>query len=157
MPIFCFRQMYRQNITLVELLAPAIHAMGYEMLGIEHLPSGQGSLLRVYIDSETGISLDDCARVSEQVTGVLDVNDPIQGPYNLEVSSPGFDRPLFTLEQFQRFMGHQVCLHLREKIAGRRKISGEIKAVNNEGIEVSDAGVDYKIPETVIEKAKLIA
>jgi ribosome maturation factor RimP len=148
--------MYRQNITLVELLAPAIQAMGYEMLGIEHSPRGQGSLLRIYIDSEAGISLDDCKRVSEQVTGVLDVNDPIRGSYNLEVSSPGFDRPLFTLEQFQRFMGHQVCLHLREKIAGRRKISGEIKAVNDEGIEVNDAGIDYKIPETVIDKARLI-
>jgi len=148
--------MYHQNPVLVELLEPLIQALGYEMLGIEHSPGGQGSLLRIYIDSEAGIKLADCERVSEQVTGVLDVNDPIRGSYHLEISSPGFDRPLFTLEHFRRFIGHRVRLKLREKIAGRRRISGEITGVGQDGVEVKIDGMNCLIPADVIEKARLI-
>ncbi len=97
--------MYKQNQVLVELLQPVVSAMGYEMLGIEQIPQGRDSLVRVYIDSETGISLDDCERVSDQVTGVLDVEDPVKGSYRLEITSPGLDRPLFTLEQCRRYLG----------------------------------------------------
>ena len=148
--------MYRQNITLVNLLAPVIQAMGYEMLGIEHIPNGGRSLLRIYIDNEAGIGLEDCSRVSKQVTGVLDVNDPIQGPYDLEVSSPGLNRLLFTLEQFRRFIGSRVRINLREKIAGRRNISGEIIAVDDDHVEVRDAENNFQIPLEVIDKARLI-
>ncbi len=157
MPTFCFRQMYRQNITLLNLLAPVVESMGYEMLGIEHFPRGQGSLLRIYIDSEAGIGIDDCVRASEQIIGILDVNDPIQGSYDLEVSSPGLDRPLFTLEHFRRFMGQQVKINLREKIEGRRNITGEIQSVNEECVLVKAPGLDYLVPEDLINKARLIA
>ncbi len=155
-PTFCFSHMYRQNPVLVALLEPVIQALGYEMLGIEHSPGGQGSLLRIYIDSEAGIKLEDCERVSEQVTGILDVKDPIRGSYHLEISSPGFDRPLFTLEHFRRFIGHRARMKLREKIAGRRRISGEITAVNQDSVEVKVEGMNYPIPADVIEKARLI-
>ncbi|MBM2829896.1 MAG: ribosome maturation factor RimP [Gammaproteobacteria bacterium] len=148
--------MYQQNPVLVRLLEPVVHALGYEMLGIEHSPGGRGSLLRIYIDSESGIKLEDCERVSEQVTGILDVNDPVRGSYRLEISSPGFDRPLFTLDHFRRFIGHQARLRLNEKIAGRRKISGEIMAVNQENVELKFEGTNYQIPADIIEKARLI-
>ena len=148
--------MYRQNTVLHELLGPVVHAMGYELLGIEQLARGHNTLLRLYIDSEAGIGLEDCARVSNQVAGVLDVNDPIKGSYNLEVSSPGFDRPLFTLDHFRRFAGHTVRLNLHDKIAGRRKITGEIIAVSDDGVEVNMDGEVYQVAAENIDKARLV-
>ena len=156
-PIFCFRRMYRQNKHLVELIEPVIQALGCEMLGIEHLTRGHESLLRIYIDNDTGINLDDCERVSHQVTGLLDVHDPIKGAYILEVSSPGFDRPLFTLEHFRRFIGHAVRVQLHEKTAGHRKLAGMIKAVHNDSIEVNVEGADYLVKADNIDKARLVA
>jgi len=143
-------------MTLVKLLDPVVKAMGYEMLGIEHIPNGKRSALRIYIDNEQGIKLEDCSRVSQQIAGVLDVNDPIQGTYDLEVSSPGLDRPLFTVEHFRRFIGVEVKLNLREKIAGRRKLVGEISAVSDERVDVIDTGINYQIPVDVIDKARLV-
>ena len=148
--------MYRQNTVLVALLAPVVHALGYEMLGIEHATKGADSLLRIYIDSEAGIRLEDCARVSEQITGILDVNDPIHGSYRLEISSPGFDRPLFTLEHFRRFIGHVVRLNLRDKIAGHRKIIGEVTGVSETGVEINMEGTVYQITADNIDKARLV-
>jgi len=156
-PIFCFRRMYRQNKHLVELIEPVIQALGYELLGIEHLTRGHESLLRIYIDNDAGIKLDDCERVSHQVTGLLDVHDPIKGAYNLEVSSPGFDRPLFTLEHFRRFIGHQVRMQLHEKTDDRRKLAGMIKAVHDDSIEVNVEGTDYLVKADNIDKARLVA
>jgi len=143
-------------MTLVKLLDPVVKAMGYEMLGIEHIPNGKRSSLRIYIDNEQGIKLEDCSRVSQQIAGVLDVNDPIQGTYDLEVSSPGLDRPLFTVEHFRRFIGVEVKLNLREKIAGRRRLVGEISAVSDERVDVIDTGINYQIPVDVIDKARLV-
>lgn len=157
MPTFCFRQMYRQNMTLLKLLNPVVQAMGYELLGTEHITNGKASTLRIYIDSERGINLDDCSRVSQQVEGVLDVNDPIRGRYNLEVSSPGLDRPLFTLEHFQRFIGATVKIKLREKLADKRNFVGQIIEVEDGIINIKDtAGSNYKIPADVIDRAHLV-
>lgn len=148
--------MYRQNTVLIELLEPVVHALGYELLGIEQLSRGRDTLLRLYIDNETGIGLSDCARVSDQVAGVLDVNDPIKGSYHLEVSSPGFDRPLFTLAHFRRFTGHMVRLNLHDKIAGRRKITGEITSVSENSVEINMGGDIYQVTEENIDKARLV-
>lgn len=148
--------MYRQNTVLNEMLEPVICSLGYELLGIEQLVRGKGTLLRIYIDSETGINLDDCARVSEHVTGILDVNDPIKGSYDLEISSPGFDRPLFTLEHFRRFVGQKVRLQLHQKMSGRRKIVGEIIAINDDSVEISMEGSVYRVAADNIEKARLV-
>lgn len=155
-PTFCFRHMYRQNTVLVELLAPVVRALGYELLGIEQTSSGRYSLLRIYIDNETGIRLEDCERVSEQVNGILDVNDPIKGAYNLEISSPGFDRPLFTLEHFRRFIGQVARLTLQQKVAGHRKITGVITAVNDDSIEISMDDELYTVATGNIDKARLV-
>jgi len=82
------------------LLEPTVEALGYELWGLEYLSQGRHSTLRLYIESEQGISIDDCAAVSEQVSSVLDVEDPITGEYTLEVSSPGMDRLLFKPDQY---------------------------------------------------------
>ena len=141
---------------MIELLEPVITALGYEMLGIEYFKQKDGSLLRLYIDSDAGITLDDCTRVNHQVIGVLDVHDPIKERYHLEISSPGLDRPLFTLKQFQRFLGQQVKIKLREKIDERRKFTGVIKAIEETAVLVSEEGIDYLIPADVIDSAHLV-
>jgi len=148
--------MHRQHSELIELLEPVVTALGYEMLGIEYFKQKGGSLLRLYIDSDAGITLDDCARVNQQVIGVLDVHDPIKEMYNLEISSPGLDRPLFTLKQFQRYLGQEVKIKLREKINERRKITGVIKAIEETAVLVNEKGVDYSIPADVIDSAHLV-
>ncbi|MEE9161071.1 MAG: ribosome maturation factor RimP [Gammaproteobacteria bacterium] len=148
--------MHRQHSELIELLEPVITALGYEMLGIEYFKQKDGSLLRLYIDSDAGITLDDCTRVNHQVIGVLDVHDPIKERYHLEISSPGLDRPLFTLKQFQRFLGQQVKIKLREKIDERRKFTGVIKAIEETAVLVSEEGIDYLIPADVIDSAHLV-
>ena len=148
--------MHRQHSELIELLEPVITALGYEMLGIEYFKQKDGSLLRLYIDSDAGITIDDCTRVNHQVIGVLDVHDPIKERYHLEISSPGLDRPLFTLKQFQRFLGQQVKIKLREKIDERRKFTGVIKAIEETAVLVSEEGIDYLIPADVIDSAHLV-
>ena len=155
-PLFVFSLMYRQNQKLVGLLEPVVTALGYEMLGVEHHPRGHRSLLRIYIDNKAGISIDDCARVSEQLNGVLDVEDPVRGAYDLEVSSPGLDRPLFILEHFRRFTGHRVQVQLYEKLDGRKRYQGEIMAVNDNQISIHEEGIEYSIPVDSIERARLV-
>lgn len=155
-PIFCFKQMYRQNTDLLEMIEPVVNALGYDLLGIEQLGRGRKTLLRLYIDNINGISLDDCERVSVQVTGILDINDPIRGAYDLEISSPGFDRPLFTLEHFRRFIGHTAQIQLHQKMAGRRKFVGEITAVNTDNVEITMDGLVYQVDADNIERARLV-
>ena len=155
-PIFCLRSMYRQNQSLAELLAPAVAALGYELWGVEHLARGRKSLLRIYIDSDDGISLRDCELVSRQVAGVLDVEDPIRGTYDLEVSSPGLDRPLFTVEQFRRFIGEAVRIRLKAKLEGRRQLAGRLESVSDEDIEVQENSRRYLVPVDMIDRARLI-
>ena len=87
------------------IVEPVVTSLGYELVGVEFLMQGHSGLLRVYIDDEDGIQVNDCQRVSHQLSGVLDVEDVIKGKYQLEVSSPGLDRPLFTAEHFERFQG----------------------------------------------------
>lgn len=129
--------MYRQNQSLVDLLSPVIRAMGYEMLGLEHHSGRKTSLLRIYIDKENGIGLDDCTRVNRQVEALLDVHEPLAGSYQLEVSSPGLDRPLFTLAQFARFIDHRVQVRTREYIDGRHNFTGRITAVEDGAVRLA--------------------
>lgn len=107
-----------------QLLAPSITALGFEMWGVLLLSQGRHSVLRVFIDSPDGITVDDCATVSRQLSAVLDVEDPIRGDYTLEVSSPGLDRPLFTPAQVERYCGQTVSVRLRQMVSGRRKFQG---------------------------------
>jgi ribosome maturation factor RimP len=141
---------------LVDLIEPIVEGLGYECVGIEYNPHPQHGLLRIYIDSENGILVDDCSKVSHQVSGVLDVEDPIQGNYQLEVSSPGEDRPLFKLGQFQHFTGSTVTVNLFSAVEKRKKITGRIQCVEDEIIVLEEEEQLFKIPFQAISKARLV-
>jgi ribosome maturation factor RimP len=111
---------------LIQLLSPTIDDMGYELWGCEYLSQGKHSLLRIYIDKSDGIGIEDCQAVSKQVSALLDVEDPIPGNYSLEISSPGNPRPLFSLSQYQRYIGHAVQVKTFKPVNGKRKLLGTI-------------------------------
>ena len=141
---------------LTDLFAPVVEAMGYELVGVEYLNRGRGSLLRVYIDQQEGITLDDCSRVSHQISGILDVEDPIEENYSLEVSSPGLDRPLFGRRDFERFIGNRVTLKLRTKISGQRRFVGKLLGMEQEEILLAVGDETLRLPLDQIDKAKLV-
>lgn len=141
---------------LVNLIEPIVTGLGYECVGIEYNPHPQHGLLRVYIDKENGILVDDCSKVSHQVSGVLDVEDPIQGNYHLEVSSPGANRPLFKVTQFEQFIGKTVTVNLFTAINARRKITGVIQKVARDIVFLSEAEHVFEVPFAAISKARLV-
>ena len=149
--------MYIQNQKLLDLLGPEVASMGFELLGIELVKNRYSSLLRVYIDNFEGIKIDDCAVVSQQIAGLLDVHDPVNGKYNLEVSSPGLNRPLFSDEQLKKQIGQNVVIRLREKYKGKRKIVGVIREVTEYDIVIKYNENDENIPLDLIYKANLEA
>ncbi|BBL58153.1 ribosome maturation factor RimP [Methylomonas koyamae] len=140
---------------LVDLIEPIVEGLGYECVGIEYNPHPSHGMLRVYIDSEQGILLDDCSKVSHQLSGMLDVEDPIPGEYQLEVSSPGADRPFFKPSQFQRFVGSKVNISLFKPIDKRRKLSGEIKSVDGEAVVIQEGEKLFSVPFQAMSKARL--
>lgn len=144
------------SIDLEQLLEPSVRAMGCELLGIEYRPHVHGGLLRLYIDKPGGVLVDDCERVSHQVSGLLDVEDVIPGQYTLEVSSPGLDRPLFKLDQYPGHIGAQVRITTAMPIDGRRKFRGELKRVIDSQIVVEVDGVEVEISFAAISKARLV-
>ncbi len=139
------------------LIAPVVESLDCELVGIEYGKQGNRGLLRVYIDKENGVDVSDCQRVSHQLSGVLDVEDVIQGQYQLEVSSPGLDRPLFTLEHFAQFAGHKVKLKLVTPINGQRKFKGTLQGVENEQVIVNIGENELVLALGAVDKANLIA
>jgi len=141
---------------LQAMLAPVIESLGYQCWGIEFISQGRHSLLRVYIDHANGILIDDCEAVSRQVSAVLDVEDPISSEYTLEVSSPGMDRPLFTLEQFAKHVGEQVKIKLRSPFEGRRNFQGLLRSVEGQDVVVLVDDHEFLLPIDLIDKANII-
>ena len=131
---------------LTQLLQPLIEDMGYEFVGLDHRSNPKDPVLVVYIDRPGGIAVDDCERVSREVAALLDVEDPIPGHYNLEVSSPGLDRPLFTLEQFQRFSGETARVTLFAPQDGRRKFKGRILGADDGKVKLDQDVLDKMVP-----------
>ena len=140
---------------IVQMLDPTVEALGFELWGLEYLSQGRHTLLRLYIDGENGVSVDDCALVSRQVGSVLDVENPISGDYTLEVSSPGMDRLLFKLEQFPGYVGEIVELRLRTPFEGRRKYRGILKGIEGEDVVVQVDEHEYLLPHSAIDKARI--
>lgn len=136
-------------------IAPAVEALGLELWGIESLRHGRRVTLRVFIDCMSGVTIDDCERVSRQVSAILDVEDPIRGEYTLEVSSPGIDRPLFTLPQFERYIGAEANVRLRVPLDGRRKFRGVIERVMADKVALLVEGGTVEMPHADIERAGL--
>ena len=147
--------MSQRSRQLGDLIRPAVEAMGLELLGVEYVAQGKHSVLRIYIDSDEGVTVEDGQRVSHQVSGVLEVEDPIKGQFNLEVSSPGIERPLFTAEQFARFTGERCTLRLREPLNGQRKFTGVISAVDGSNITLTIDDKELNVDMNEIEKANL--
>ncbi len=142
---------------LTELLRPAVEETGKKLLGIEYISAGNNSVLRLFIDHENGINVDDCAEVSRQVGAVLDVEDPISSEYNLEVSSPGVDRPLFELAHFQDVIGETINVKLSMPLNGRRKFKGALVAIENDTLIIEVDSIDYELVISNIDKANLVA
>ena len=142
---------------LQALLEPLVETMGYELVLLEFSPHKGSALVRLFIDAPAGITLGDCERVSREVEGVLDVEDPIPSNYRLEVSSPGLDRPLVKPAHYERFAGQVAKVQLIAPKAGRRKFQGVLKGVQ-EGqvvLDTADAGtVLLKLDE--IERSRLV-
>jgi ribosome maturation factor RimP len=142
---------------LEDILRPVVEGLGFEYWGIEYRSQGHHSKLRVFIeDVENGISIEDCEKVSRQISGVMDVEDPIQSEYTLEVSSPGMDRPLFRLEHYEAFAGQQVQIRLRMAFEGRRKFNGLIKGVEGDDVVVIVDDHEYLLPFDSIERAHIV-
>ncbi|MCH8499445.1 MAG: ribosome maturation factor RimP [Marinobacter sp.] len=142
---------------LQTMLQPVVEGLGYEFWGLEYRTQGRHTVLRIFIDdAEKGISVDDCEKVSRQISGVLDVEDPIQVEYTLEVSSPGMDRPLFQLAQYEAFAGHRVEIRLRMPFEGRRKFQGLLKGIEEADVVVVVDDHEYLLPFDSIERAHIV-
>ncbi len=147
----------KKNEQLSELLTPSVEALGYELVGVEYHPNSVNALVRVYIDKADGITLDDCMAVNEQVSGILDVEDPIPSKYTLEISSPGLDRPLFNLKDFKRFVGHQAKIRISRPIERQRNFKGTLMGVNGDLVTIeAEDGKQSELDINFIEVARLI-
>lgn len=145
-----------RRATLNKIIEPVVTSLGYELVGCVYIPRGRYATLRVYIDKPEGITLDDCQRVSRQVSAVLDVEDPITQQYELEISSPGLDRPLFSEEHYHRFVGSKIRLRLYSPTEGRRKLTGTLQAVNEENIIIKTDDNEMIVPFEDIDQANLV-
>ncbi len=137
------------------LLEPTVEALGFELWGLEYLSQGRYTTLRLYIDAEKGVTVDDCAEVSRHVSAVLDVEDPITGEYTLEVSSPGVDRLLFRLDQYPTYVGEWIELRLRVPFEGRRKFKGTLKGLEGEDVVVQVDDQEFLLPHGSIDRAQV--
>lgn len=143
---------------LTDLVRPAVEETGKTLRGIEYISAGNNSVLRLYIEHENGINVDDCAEVSRQVGALLDVEDPISSEYNLEVSSPGVDCPLFELAHFQEVIGETINVRLSIPLNGRRKFKGPLVAIENDTVLIVQVdSIDYELAISNVDKANLVA
>ena len=141
---------------LQQLLEPTIERLGYELTDLEVRLGGRGGLLRLTIDKPDGIDLNDCETVSQAVSALLDVEDPIATDYSLEVSSPGLDRKLTKVEHFQRFEGETLKVTMRFPIEGRRRFRGKLLSSDEENIVVEVDGVAHSLPLASLDTARLV-
>ena len=144
-------------LELKQLLEPTINSLGLELLGIEFSPAIGNALLRIYIDAPGRlVGIEDCEAVSREVSASLDVNDPIASQYTLEVSSPGIDRPLFTLEHFGKLLGEQVKISLSLPQEGRRRLQGTIQSVSDTAVSLLVDGKEFVVSLSNVDKARLV-
>ena len=141
---------------LARLLEPTIERLGYELTDLEARLGGRDGVVRLFIDHPDGVGLDDCETVSMAVSALLDVEDPIPGHYNLEVSSPGLDRKLTKSSHFQRFTGETVKVQMRFPIAGRRRFRGRLLSSDDANIIVEVDGTAHTLPLATIDTARLV-
>jgi len=144
-----------KDAQLADLLEPTVEAAGFELVHVEFV-AGNNAVLRLYIDSPGGVEIADCEAVSRDVSALLDVEDPLPGAYQLEVSSPGLDRPLTKAEHFERFMGEAVRIWLREAFEGRRKFKGQLSGFSDGQITLDCGDIQLQVRLDEIEQARLV-
>lgn len=142
---------------LTTMLAPAVEALGFELLGLEFVQAGRHSTLRVYIDHDNGITVDNCADASRQISAILDVEDPITNEYDLEVSSPGVDRPLFKPEHYEQAVGEEIRVRTKLPQEGRRNFKGDLQSVNGDMLTIEIDQQPHLVMISNIERANIIA
>ena len=141
---------------LNELIQPVVEAMGCELWGIEQLSMGRYSTVKIYIDSKKGVDIEDCTKVSRQVSSLLDVEDPMNGEYTLEVSSPGLNRRLFKLDHYSAFIGSEVRIRLKRPYEGQRKYLGQLRGVEGDEIILAHQGGEVLFPFEGIERTNVV-
>ncbi|GGY87086.1 ribosome maturation factor RimP [Cellvibrio zantedeschiae] len=141
---------------LHSMIEPIVVSLGCELWGLEYLTQGRYTTLRLFIDAPAGVSLEDCEKVSRQVSSVMDVEDPIDGEYTLEVSSPGLDRPLYIPAHYARYVGETVNVRLRMARDGRRRFKGEIVKVDGDDVVITVEGKEILLPVDAIDKANVV-
>jgi len=143
---------------LTALFEPVIQSMGYELVGVEFQGSTQHGTLRVYIDHENGIGVEDCARISQQISAILDVEEPIPQAYDLEVSSPGLNRPLFKASDYERFSGCPAKIKMAIAVDGRKNFKGILQGIRqSKTVQIMVDNESYELLISDIAKANLIA
>lgn len=140
---------------LVALIEPLLARLGYELIELDYVPARGRGVLRIFIDRPEGVGLDDCERVSREVSAALDVEDPIPTGYLLEVSSPGEDRVLRTRAHFDRFVGSRVHVELTAPREGRRRYTGVLRSVSDEAIALEVDQQPVIVPFRELGRARL--
>ena len=133
-----------------------MRVLGFEIVAVELTGQGPSTVLRVYIDGPNGVTVDDCAKVSDQVSAILDVEDPIPNKFTLEVSSPGLDRPLCKVSHFEAVLGQRVKLQTSVDILGRRRFAGTLTEVTDQVVTLDIDGQTHEVPIDNISKARLV-
>jgi ribosome maturation factor RimP len=145
------------TIQLRDTLVSAVQALGYELWGYELGTGARRLLIRVFLEAPNGVTIDDCALASRQINALLEVNMPDLSDYVLEVSSPGLDRPLYTLAHYEQFIGETIQLKTIQPYEGRRNFTGILQAVTpTEQVIINVDNQEYSLAFANIEKAKLL-
>ncbi len=139
------------------MLSGPVEALGFDLWGIEYIQAGKHSIIRVFIDAENGINIEDCAEASRQISAIMDVEDPITTEYTLEVSSPGVDRPLFTAEQYAAYVGEDAKVQLTMPVNGSRNLKGVITAIDGQMLTMTVDGKELIVALDNIRKGNVIA
>ena len=149
--------MRRVSPGIESVIAPVVSGLGYDFVGAQFGQAENGQTLRVFIDTENGVVVEDCVTVSKQLSAVLDVEDTIKSAYQLEVSSPGIDRPLFTVTQFSQQLTEIIKVKMAAAVDGRRNFKGRLIAVEEDSLLIEVDRIDYNLPVSDIEEAHLVA
>ncbi len=141
---------------LATLFEPIVEGLGFTLWGVEYRHSQHHAMVKIYIDHEDGITVDNCSDVSHQISGILDVEDPISVAYTLEVSSPGVDRPLMKKEHYLKYVGQEIKVRLSWAVNERKNFLGKLTEVGEDDITINVDGENFQLPLNAVKRANLI-
>lgn len=144
------------QVKIKDIVEPFVQSLGYQLWGIEVPSAPKGGVLRIYIDHQNGVTIDDCAQVSKQISHILDVELTFYSAYTLEISSPGVERPFFTFSQIQDYVGKKIDLKLKTPVLGSKKWQGILLKAEENELSMQTAKQVITVSWFLIEKAKLV-